>query len=1288
MGEPAQKLEHQEGKGPEGTERQELTIAEVESIPAQMADRAGAAVSEIQKRGQKALVDANEQERGKLISFDSRAKESQKKLLQQLESARQRLHSAQEATEKVQFWDRKGIAKAEKELQSAQENYDALMEEHGNTKVGKMVRSRKDLVQQERATAKRKSLFRHTHDRLTKENWQVVLEAEEGQEALEGAREQYEIERAEIVAGNIETMLAEQMALVDERAVAEHEGSMQLYKLHKQLGDHNLAHALGWEPKSWYGKIIGKGISARMAVNISLVAGSTLMAGAGAGIGAAAGAMLLTRRLMAGAGAAAGSFDMLRMRRSAKIEKEVGEKDLSLLTLEELLLDAAALESQAAVNGKRIHQNETYRLLQEQIGQRLEQERDEDTTADIMQEQLAILMHETDQRFLDAEKEDKKALERYRVYGAAFGIFVGSGVFSKIVKIGGEYALKGGSHIAKAALDVLIPTAQAHEIPEDIVIPEANIQQPVGQNIQSSVEASVEPLRVVTEDLFKKDHSAIIRYIESNAETRTFGAQKMLHVEGGTFYIRNGELSFESANGSQINIDEAADLKKIPDIERYTGSHTAEPPQQSTIIEESVPASSEINDRVAEIHSETGDGGEIATGELFDPDGDLDLTLGEHWNSDQIQAFGSAKTFIFHANGRELVMSADTGYKIEFPDNGFHRFNQNFVYGNYEELARKMIDQYDNSTSPQFADQGFIMSMKNDLGRLSEMAEVADSLEQNGLKNSEQYAALAQQMDEHVQQMVRDYGNIFSPRFMEQPGIPDGLQRPEATAAALQAQDAGFSRDASIAHTAAMAEGRRVTGLYEEEWERSVQRTGRITPGNIIDRMREGVRRADDTIGRGLDVGAYETQSAIDRGLGRLEDAPKPQAQDSLPHYDPNATPAERLTARQQFSEARQDLRDDARTTAEHFAEAQEVVRETAADVNPEALAALEATGNIKVESSGAAVHFENVRGQRWAVRIDFTVDAETSTRELLGDDYKEVIQRTTGEKTIQAANPEIQVIQQETSRLASLLDVRDQMLSDGLHETDQFRALEKVIERQVRQVNQYGRVLWDDPKYGQIPGRQIVGSFISLKDEGPRGPERIPVPRAPAGIDRMTKPEFRVRIPKIEDLAEISEASDAVTTPSTDEVRTIGTKSVPSREGIESVEPETEKFEIEQAVTSAEGVTPLEVTAGRIRGIFERGPTGKISMRLRGNIDPQVARAEILSDNYRGSLLESGKSSGQITALESKANTLYGYKALLAQMETTGQTGKPEYSFLQRAISEIEAGIERDYPGTLRVEE
>ncbi|MBI2411118.1 MAG: hypothetical protein HYV32_04475 [Candidatus Kerfeldbacteria bacterium] len=145
-------------------------------------------------------------------------------------------------------------------------------------------------------------------------------------------KEQYEQAKAEMMAGDVEATIAEDIRLLDERAAMMMRGENpasaalgKMYKLHEKLGDINLGSYLekqyGWKSDSRVVKMATRVVNLRMVVNLALLGGGLVLGATGFAGGAAA--VMIGKRGLSGAATFFGTNDLLRGRRDLKTEKAV-----------------------------------------------------------------------------------------------------------------------------------------------------------------------------------------------------------------------------------------------------------------------------------------------------------------------------------------------------------------------------------------------------------------------------------------------------------------------------------------------------------------------------------------------------------------------------------------------------------------------------------------------------------------------------------------------------------------------------------------------------------------------------------------------------------------------------------------------------------------------------------------------------------------------------------------------------------------------------------------------------
>ena len=466
-------------------------VEETQRLEGVASDTAGAFVAEVDAGESEAVdggVDLSNEQVQQFAQRKEKIMVAQQKLMAELNEAKRALAAAREERAKYTTLSN-FFGKGRDKRQAAQDALDLaedrLSQVQGalDSEVGQQVQSvdshRDQLATTERehkkATSGFRGLFSKKWEQLSSE-WNV-----------EDARESYEKERAELVGDSILAMLEEQSALADARAAETKGAESHLYRLHKQLGDINLANVTGWEPESKIGKVVSKAVSVRTAINLSLV--GTGMGLAAAGLGEMALTSYIARRVVSFGASGAGSYDMLRMRDAKKIEKQLAEDRTEGLPDDELFSFKAHMEAMASVNGVRISDNPVYQKLKQEVGTRLEAKRsaaeqgDAEQAVELSVEQmLRDSDKELDTWLTQEGKEDMKRRAIAAGISAGLGAFVASGLAGKVVKEGIKGVGWGLGHIG----DALIGSAEAAE--------------PVAEPVTSFVEAPVEavPLSEMT----------------------------------------------------------------------------------------------------------------------------------------------------------------------------------------------------------------------------------------------------------------------------------------------------------------------------------------------------------------------------------------------------------------------------------------------------------------------------------------------------------------------------------------------------------------------------------------------------------------------------------------------------------------------------------------------------------------------------------------------------------------------------------------------------------------------
>jgi len=725
-----------------------LTPEIVESVPGQLEERASVRVLEFKQRGAGSAEVANPSEQSDLASLEGAVHAVEQQLYKKLEAARVRLQSAREASAKVKFWDRSAMREAKADVEEATEDYQSLMTEHQDSRAAQLIQRREQRVQAERDNRQRKSLFSRVGQRLTKDAGRVLSEDAQAQERLTNVTEQYDEAAAEVVADHISLALQEMGALADQRAIAEHAETNAIYQAYKSLSEMNLQAVLkslgtDWEPSSWRGRLAAKGLNARLLVNLSLVGGG-LVAGA-TGFGAAAGGLLVTKRLLSGLASGSGTFDLAGMLRQRKLNKEVAKRldkeSPANLSTEDLNNYIAQLESAAIVNGRRPTMDRMYQRLQSERGRRWSADHQSEglappeKAADAMQQELASMMQDADKRFLDFERGDRDAQARFKVYGAAVGVLIGSGEHVRLLK-----GLVGTAYAAEPGADAFIAALEAGSLPDGFTIDGAQ---------------------------------AALKHLVEISSTTSLGDMKMLLVDGGTI-VQNGDtLGFQMATGELISLDSPEAFARVPQLsELLSAADSLETPAELA----EVPLSTDVQPPAVDVvHSVPA--GDVRVGDI------TELT------ADKISG---ADTVHFTVDGTGVTLDYKDGVYEFVRDNANARgIRPGVVVDGFDRLAKAHAGR---------ADSSFVFGTSVRLSRYSDMLKVIEQMREAGLADTPQFASLQTQIAAESASITHDYGNvlvspIIAPEAPAASAIPDKLPGTSTATASTDLRGSDLAHD-------------------------------------------------------------------------------------------------------------------------------------------------------------------------------------------------------------------------------------------------------------------------------------------------------------------------------------------------------------------------------------------------------------------------------------------------------------------------------------------------------------
>ncbi len=405
----------------------------------------------------------------KLDSQRERALTAQQELLKELEVAKSEYAQAKQKAKRFgRFSGLTGTNKVERavatvDVEEAKQRLDAIrnkLKSESGKNVRELEESRDRLADHEAKSRKAKGL---SVKNFFTPKFEQAMTAFENENRGAELREQYDTQRAEFVGNNIEAMLLEQGALVDTQIDSEYKNSNELYKLHKSLGDVNIANAIGWEPKGRIGMVFGRALNLRAVVNLGLVGGGAIAASSG--FGASALGLLTARSLIGRSASSAGIYDMLRLRTKKKTEKRLGEVDINELSDEELNEAIADISSQAIINGvgrsdgARMIKNPVYQKLVVERGRRIQEHRDaqeQEGIARLLSNELGVLMKLTDNKQQEWVDDAVKNNSKLAVAAAGLGFVVLPSAFKLVF----------GAVVAEAASLIGSEDAASEAIPE------------------------------------------------------------------------------------------------------------------------------------------------------------------------------------------------------------------------------------------------------------------------------------------------------------------------------------------------------------------------------------------------------------------------------------------------------------------------------------------------------------------------------------------------------------------------------------------------------------------------------------------------------------------------------------------------------------------------------------------------------------------------------------------------------------------------------------------------------
>ncbi len=294
---------------------------------------------------------------------------------------------------------------------------------------------------------------------------------------------------------------------------------------------------------------------------------------------------------------------------------------------------------------------------------------------------------------------------------------------------------------------------------------------------------------------------------------------------------------------------------------------------------------------------------------------------------------------------------------------------------------------------------------------------------------------------------------------------------------------------------------RRATGLFVDQAKKRVKRAEH--PGSLQDvgeAVAGGIRAADDAVNRGLDQAEYQAHKGVasmtDQGMGP-EDVPVPEPRDTLPDVEPGVPLEDRRIEHRaergaeqaaELTEQQEEL-----LAARTALAAQEAALQPPAGLDAAAVQAahdqLATSGTFTVGEHGLAFKVGKKKARITEWLGDYESDDSLARAVELGrsrllvtegpNNYEQVMARTTGlgrgELSTLIAQVELQC-----GQLAFLLQVRDAMLAQGLHDTKEYEAVVAEAERLLQQITRRaGHVIFDDPRYGEQSDAQKAKALI-----------------------------------------------------------------------------------------------------------------------------------------------------------------------------------------------------------------
>lgn len=357
------------------------------------------------------------------------------------------------------------------------------------------------------------------------ERWYGANDEERDQmrEEFETKSQEYERTRGEYVGESADHILRERIRAADKAAEEKIEKRTWLgrvYDTWKELGELNLDRALAGTrlaPTGKIGKFIARFASVRTAISAGLLgAGIGLGAGSAVGVGAIA-----LRRVFAGLGSGIGSYDLLRnasdkWSRVFGWRREVTPEEARTMPIDEITERLEHLEAWARLNGKKISEIPTYKILLDQyrIGiletSLIAEVESGKTTIEWIESELTAAQSNIEAKVTDLKVGDALM----KTIGASIGMIVGSGVLAQGIK---AYFGKAEAPLSPADSQIVVrgPSGEAAALnpdgttqyapPQEAVAPPTEVPSPAApQEIIIAAHGGDNVWKILTRALHEK----------------------------------------------------------------------------------------------------------------------------------------------------------------------------------------------------------------------------------------------------------------------------------------------------------------------------------------------------------------------------------------------------------------------------------------------------------------------------------------------------------------------------------------------------------------------------------------------------------------------------------------------------------------------------------------------------------------------------------------------------------------------------------------------------------------